>query len=135
MFNMFKNPKIKKPIVDTEIIKSTINKINLNSIRIENFRDVLFYICDDVQRSLVLSGYLKKELTRIFGKHNTRYKGEFYYYIWILEFEGYVFEVYTAPVKGSSISILNTENKDLAITCIRFLSKLEDLLKDVSEDI
>jgi len=52
---------------------------------VENYADVLQYICANVHRSIALSTYLKEELTQIFGKHNARYRGEFFYYVWIVE--------------------------------------------------
>jgi hypothetical protein len=56
------------------IIKYNTKKINTtNVLRIERFRDVLNYICDNPKRSIKFTKYLRKELTKIFGKQNTRF--------------------------------------------------------------
>lgn len=111
-----------------DIIKTGSNDINENSVPVENYNGVLQYICANVDRSIKLTTFLRKELTQIFGKHNTRFKGEFYYYVWIVEFDGELFEIFTADGKGTQFSIVAIHGDDKSKVCITFLRKMEELL-------
>lgn len=113
------------------IQKATDSKISGDTIRIENYREVLDYICSDIKRSIKLSTYLKDELTKLFGKHNTRFKGEFYYYVWIVLFEGEKFEIYTANGKGTQFEINAKFDDKKSKECINFLRKMEELLDSI----
>ena len=121
-----KQNKINKNInkVDSDII-------NKNSTPVENYKGVLQFICDDFKRSIKLTTYLKEELTKIFGKHNTRFKGEFFYYVWIVEFGGETFQIFTAKGKGTQFSIVAEYKDDKSKVCIDFLKKMEELLDSV----
>ncbi len=124
-FNLFK--KEKKYFTDiekSEIIKTGKNTIE-NSFPVENYRNVLYYMCLDIDRSLLLTKYLKNELNKCFGKHNTTFKGEFLYYVWILEFESETYHIFTAKNKGSRIQIVGNLKDDKSVKSIRFLKKLE----------
>lgn len=113
--------------------KSKINKINHKTTRVENFDGVLQYMCEDFKKSIRLTSYMKDKLTNIFGKHNTRYKGEFHYYVWIIEFENEIFEIFTADVKGTAFVIVfedfDDDNRGVkSDVCIRFLEEIDKLL-------
>ena len=74
------------------------------------------------------------ELTELYGKYAYMFRGDHYFYVWRLEFDGHVFKIYTAKNYGTSISIEESYNKvdspALKKVCINFLTKLEsELLK------
>ena len=120
-------------LMNKNINKLDGNHIDKNSVPVENYRGVLEFMCGDVKRSVKLTTYLKEELTQIFGKHNTRFKGEFFYYVWIVEFNGEIFQIFTANRKGTQFSI-NGKNEDYkSKVCINFLKKMEELLDSVGE--
>jgi len=106
--------------------------IDKNSVAVENYGGVLHFICANIDRSIKLTTYLKDELTKIFGKHNTRFRGEFFYYVWIVEFEGEIFQIFTANGKGTSFSIVGKHNDNKSKVCIDFLTKMEELLNMTS---
>lgn len=108
--------------------KVNTNQINKDSVSVENYDGVLQFICNNIERSIVLTTYLKKELTQIFGKHNTIFKGEFFYYVWIIEFEGEIFQIFTAKGKGTQFSIVGKYGDDKSMVCMGFLGKMEELL-------
>lgn len=96
---------------------------------VENYNGVLQFICADVHRSITLSTYLKNELTEIFGKHNKCERNEFLNYVWLVESDGETFKIYTAKNKGTSFLIEAKYDEDKANACIKFLTKMETLLK------
>ena len=67
--------KIKTTLLDflkksnSDTVEGNVNKVDSeefsSSILVENFKGVLQYICDDFERSILLSKYLKNELTEI----------------------------------------------------------------------
>ncbi len=118
-------------LTNKNIVKIDDNNIDENANSVENYKGVLQYICADLKRSIKLSTYLKEELTQIFGKHNTRFKGEFHYYVWIVKFEGETFQIFTANGKGTQFSILAKYEDDKSNVCINFLRKMEELLDSV----
>jgi len=126
-----KKDKKHDDLTNKNIVKINDNNIDKNANPIENYKGVLQYICADVKRSIKLTTYLKEELTQIFGKHNTRFKGEFYYYVWIVEFEGEIFQIFTANGKGTQFSILAKYEDDKSNVCINFLRKMGELLDSV----
>jgi len=100
-----------------------------DSKSVEAFEDVLSFMCEDIKRSIRLTSVMKKQLTEEFGKHLKTFRGEFFYYIWSLNFEGENFIIYTANRKGTSIYISNCEfSDDKSQVIIRFLSKLDEML-------
>jgi len=119
-------------------IQGSIKKINTKTIpdnitMVENFENVLSYICEDFERSVTLTKFLKEELTSLFGKHNTTYRGEFFYYVWALEFNNETFYIFTANRKGTGISIvvdkpIDEDRKSKSIICMSFLKVLEELI-------
>ena len=129
--SFFKRNKNNEDLTNKNIVKVDNNDIDENSVAVENYKGVLQFICDDVKRSIKLTTYLKEELTQIFGKHNTRFKGEFFYYVWIVEFEGEIFQIFTANGKGTQFSIVRKYGDDKSKVCINFLRKMEELLDGV----
>jgi hypothetical protein len=115
------------------IVKAKSKKINTGFIPVENFKGILGYICDSLKRSIRLSKCLKEELTEIFGEHNTRFRGEFFYYVWIVEFEGETFSIFTASGKGTQFSILAKYEEDKSGVCEKFLKEMEMLLKNLKQ--
>jgi len=112
--------------------KANCNKLIKNCQCVENYDGVLQYICENVDRTLKLTTFLKKELTQIFGKHNIRFKGEFFYYVWIVEFENEIFQIFTANRKGTQFTIIgNNYEIDKSKVCINFLKKMEELLTEI----
>jgi hypothetical protein len=112
---------------DKNISKLDISLVDRDSTPVENYKGVLQYICSDVNRSIKLTKYLKNELTQIFGKHNSRFRGEFLYYVWIVEFDGEVFQIFTNSNKGTGFSIIG-DGQEKSSVCIDFLKKMEELL-------
>jgi hypothetical protein len=127
----FKINKNHEDLTTKNVVKVNTNQIDKHSIAVENYKGVLQFICDDVKRSIKLTTYLKEELTQIFGKHNTRFVGEFHYYVWIVEFEGEIFQIFTANGKGTQFSIIGKCEDDKSKVCIKFLRKIENLLDTV----
>jgi len=130
--NFFKNKKsfekYFEDISQKEIIKIDTKNRYPNLKPIESFKDVLSYICDDGNRSILLTSYMKKSLTELFGKHNTRLKTyEYYYYVWIFDFDGEFFHIFTDPKKGACISIVEEIDDKKSKVIINFLRKLEEL--------
>ena len=125
--------KTEEDLTNKNIVKVDTKNINENSVSVENYKGVLGFICDDFKRSIKLTTYLKEELTQIFGNHNTRFKGEFYYYVWIVEFENEVFQIFTNNVKGTQFSIVGKYEDDKSKVCISFLKKMEELLDNISK--
>ena len=100
--------------------------------RVENYREILAYICDDINRSIRLTKFLKNELTKIYGKHTRRFRGEFYYYVWDVEFNGEKFSIYTANNKGTSIEIDAEPNKDKVSVIKEFLNQLDNQIQKLN---
>jgi len=113
--------------IDTKTISKTLNPV-------ENYDGVLGYICGDVNRSIKLTTYLKDELTQIFGSHNTRFRGEFYYYVWIVEFNNETFNIFTANGKGTRINIEGKYYDDKSKVCMEFLKEIERLLDNLNNN-
>lgn len=136
--------KIKTTLLDflkksnSDTVEGNVNKVDSeefsSSILVENFKGVLQYICDDFERSILLSKYLKNELTEIFGKYNTRYKGEFYFYVWVVEFEGEIFNIFTDNRKGTYFEIVANYGDNKSAVCKRFLRKIEQLIINLHLD-
>lgn len=116
-----------------EIIKSESTEINELSTVITNSRDVLKHTID-IQTKAFKEG--KKpitqscapELTKYFGKNNTTFRGEYNYKVWILEFAGRTFEVFTAAEYGTQV-VVDLSNEDVVN------GKYDDLLKSFSDKL
>jgi hypothetical protein len=129
--NLFKSNKNHEDLTNKNIVKVDSNDIYKNSVAVENYNDVLFYICDDIKRSIKLTSYMKDDLTKLFGKHNCRFQGEYHYYVWIVEFEGEIFQIFTHNIKGTCFSIVGNFGVDKTNVCINFLRKMEELLDNI----
>jgi hypothetical protein len=107
-------------------IKQTRDMAVINSMPIINeSMPVLSQLCG--VENIVLNSFLKEDFTKLFGKHNTIFIGEFRYYVWILEFEGETFQVFTANTKGTSYEAAKHSLSKEAIY-IRFLKKIKELI-------
>jgi len=126
-----KETKKHEDLTEKSINKLNSNNIDKNAIPVENYESVLQFICDSIEKSIRLTKYLKEELTQIFGKHNTRFKGEFFYYVWIVEFDGEIFQIFTANGKGTQFAIVGKYEDDKSKVCINFLRKMEEILSSV----
>jgi len=113
----------------SKITKLEGKAILANTTPVENFSDVLAFICKDTQRSIRLTSYMRDGLTELFGKHNQRFKGNHYYYVWVLEFNGNVFHLYTHKDRGTDIEIIH-EHENKTEICLSFLTELDKLLKE-----
>lgn len=109
-----------------EIIKLDTKGI-LPAIPVENYRRVLDYLVGDIKRNFRLSRKLKDEFTKIFGKHNTIYRGEFLNYVWIIQFQGEIFEIFTSN-RGTTFEIVDNYSDGKIDLCIDFLKKIDDLI-------
>lgn len=98
---------------------------------VENYDKILNFICSDINKSIRLTSELKDVLTKLFGKHNQTYKGEFYYYIWFLKFGDDVFQICTAKIKGTSINIIGNLTDNKTNICIEFLTKFDEMIKNI----
>ena len=116
-------------IRNKNIIKITTKEIPRGGNAVENYDGVLLYICANKERSIQLTTYLKEKLTQMFGKHNATFRGEFFFYVWVVEFEGETFNIYTASRKGTQFSIFAKYEENKSKVCIKFLKKMEELLK------
>lgn len=97
---------------------------------VENYPDVLSFMCKDIKRSIRLTTYMRAKLNELFGKHNQRFKGNYNYYVWVLEFNGDIFHLYTHSVRGTSISISAKYEDKKTKACISFLKELDKKLKE-----
>ena len=98
-------------------------------IPVENYKGILSYICEDVQRSIKLTKYSKDELTESFGKHHRRLNnGEFNFFAWDIEFKGEAYTVYTHSHKGTCIEIDAEYNDDKSNEIKEFLKYIEEKL-------
>ena len=88
---------------------------------------MLRYICGNVDRSILLTGNRSKELTELFGKHNTVFRGEFYHKVWILSYCDETFNIFTSK-KGTSIEIVCNYSDRKESVCLDFTKKLESIL-------
>ena len=116
---------------DDEIIKLDTKKLS-DSIPVENSRKVLDYICSNIKISLSLTRQLTEELTEIFGKHNTTFRGEFFHKIWILKYKDHTFEVFSSK-RGTTFQIItesvgSTLTPEEADISIEFLQKIATLI-------
>ena len=124
-----------KDMSNKHITKMDNNSVNDQAMPVENFSGVLEYITADIHRIIRLTSYLKNELTDIFGKHNARYRGEFFYYVWNLEFDGDTFCIFTANGKGTTFNIHANREENKSEKCINFLRKMDELLITINKDV
>lgn len=108
----------KKPKFTSEITKSNRTKILDGSV-ITNSTKVLDHTVNVIQMNAFKSN--KKPITQSgidelnteFGKYNTTFKGsEYKYKIWMVDFEGYQFDIFTAKGYGTQVSV-NLTNEQI----------------------
>ena len=132
--DLFKSKK-EETFEDAPLVKSDVYNKENSDCAVENFEGVLNYICSDVKRSIRLTSTMKDELKEIFGKQlTTVFNGEFKFWLWVFNFEGEVFRVYTANVKGTCISIEANYGEDKGKVCRHFLHMLDKKLKEYEEE-
>lgn len=123
----FKNNKM--------ISKVDTKKIN-NSTSITNNRFILDWMVTNqtecyITKKKTLSSDLLIELDREFGKHNKSMRLEFLTKIWVLEYKGHTFNVFSAKKKGTTIEICNCSFADIFMgdhntIIIEFLTELSN---------
>jgi len=122
-------------LTNKNIVKTDSKKINRESVAVENFDGVLHYMCANIKRSIKLTSSSKEKLAQLFGEHNTRYRGNYFYYVWVVEFDGEIFNIFTAKGRGMEFSIVakydSKKRDEKSRVCINFLRKMEELLDGV----
>jgi len=101
-----------------------INKVRKvildDSVPISNNRNLMEWLVNCQTKSHLnkqknLSKNLLVELESIFGSSNKSLRLEFMTKVWVLEYNGLVFNVFTAKGKGTSIEICGYEYKDIEL--------------------
>lgn len=124
--NFFKFSK--KPEFNSEIVKSYRTKMDDTTSVITNSTKVLDYTVNVLQtnafktkkKPISQSGI--KELEAEFGKCNTTYKGsEYNFKVWLVDFEGYKFEIFCANGYGTKVTV-NITNDEI------WTGKFDDML-------
>ena len=59
------------------------------------------WVCARFERLHLLCQDNRRVFATIFGKAHWKLRGEFFYHAWQIEFEGYLFVIYTAGQKGT----------------------------------
>lgn len=77
------------------------------------------------------------ELETIFGPSNKSLRLEFMTKVWVLEYNGLTFNVYTAKGKGTSIEICGYDYEDIRLgtkekEIIKFLEELHNLINSLA---
>jgi hypothetical protein len=129
----FKNFFKKEEDLSNKTIVKLDTKELLDSIPVENYRNVLDYMVNGIERSIRLTKKSKEEFTTIFGKYNTTFRGEFFNYIWIVQFENEVFQIFTSN-RGTQFAIVTDDSEvNKSEVCISFLKKMEELLNNIEK--
>ena len=125
----------KKPEFTTEIVKSNRTKILNTSSVITNSTKVLNHTVSVIQmnafkskkKPITQSGL--KELEAEFGKCNTTFKGsEYNFKVWLVDFEGYQFEIFCANGYGTQVTV-NLTNEQI------WSGKFDDMLIAFSDKL
>ena len=75
----------------------------------------------------------KDDLTKLFGKHNCTYSGgEFFNRIWIVNFKGEEFHIFTSK-RGTQFSIVAKYKDKKSDICIEFLTEFDKLIKGLED--
>lgn len=104
------------------IVKTNFDTVNDNSIGLHN---IYGYILGNIDSDV--TSYMKNELTQLFGKHSTRVKLDYNYYVWIVGFKGYIFNIYTHKKNGTHYST-NADISEDNLIDIEFLNELNFML-------
>jgi len=125
-----------------QFLNENINKVKRiivdNSVPITNNPNILKWLVDCQTNSYRnnqknLSQNLLKELEETFGSSNKSLRLEFMTKVWILEYNGLIFNVFTAKGKGTSIEICDFDYEDIRTgtneeEIIKFLDELHRLI-------
>ena len=121
----------------SENLNEGINKVKKividDSVPVNNNPNILKWLVDCQTNSHLsdeksLSQNLLKELEDLFGPSNKSLRLEFMTKVWILEYNGLVFNVFTAKGKGTSIEICGYDYED-----IRTGTKEEEIISFLEE--
>jgi len=115
-------------LINKEIVKINCKIVDRRGVRIEVFPGVMNFLVENSNEGLNLMSYLKNDLTKIFGEHNKTFRGEFFNYVWNVDFDGESFQIFTAKGKGTEYLIVAKYDDDKSEVCINFLKKLKSLL-------
>ena len=109
------------------------NKDLKSSVVVEMFEGVLGFICGERKRNARLLKESKDDLTKLFGKHNCTYSGgEFFNRIWIVNFKGEEFHIFTSK-RGTQFSIVAKYKDKKSDICIEFLTEFDKLIKGLED--
>lgn len=123
------------------MIKKVSGKLfKKNSVPVWNNTALLQWSVDNITKSFInneksLTHNLVAELEQLFGKCNKALRLEFYTRLWVLEYKGLTFNVYSAKGKGTSIEICEFSYEDVRggkrnSDIIEFL---EELYKEINK--
>lgn len=80
------------------------------------------------QSSRILLADNREKLKNVFGEPHWKWRGEFLFHTWVLEYCGDTFIINTAKNKGTSYEVVRNKNEELidkAENCIKFLEFVE----------
>lgn len=118
---------------------SKLNSIILkNSVPVSNNPNILKWLVDCQTNSYLnkqknLSQNLLVDLEEIFGSSNKSLRLEFMTKVWVLEYDGLVFNLFTAKGKGTSIEICGYTHDEIRLgekqsEIIEFLQELHKII-------
>jgi hypothetical protein len=114
--------------------------IDHGSVPVSNNPNILKWLVDCQTHSYLngqknLSKNLLDELENIFGPSNKSLRLEFATKVWVLEYNGLTFNVFTAKGKGTSIEICGFDYDDIRTGSREFeiISFLEELHRLINE--
>jgi len=88
-----------------------------------------------IPRMFALLTNNKDRLFRKLGKHSGTFRSEYLHYIWIIEFEGHTFHLFTGN-KGTSYELIRdgagesfAYDEELGKLCVRFLRHVARMLR------
>ena len=125
-----------------QFLNENINKVNRivleDSVPVTNNPNILKWLVDCQTNSYRnnhknLSQNLLKELEEIFGSSNKSLRLEFMTKVWILEYNGLIFNIFTAKGKGTSVEVCGYDYDDIRTgtnekEIIEFLEELHKLI-------
>ncbi len=134
--------KINKVKKFGQFLNEDINKVKRividGSVPVNNNPNILKWLVDCQTNSYRngeknLSQNLTNELEDLFGSSNKSLRLEFMTKVWILEYNGLVFNVFTAKGKGTSIEVCGYDYEDIRTgtkeaDIINFLEELHRLI-------
>ena len=142
---MSKEEQINKVKNFGQFLNENINKVKRivleDSVAVTNNPNILKWLVDCQTNSYLnnqknLSQNLLKELEEIFGNSNKSLRLEFMTKVWILEYNGLTFNVFTAKGKGTSVEICGYDYDDIRTGTNEkeIIEFLEELHKSINVD-